>query len=98
MTGNYDSYYADWDFSPLTTDEFHHFVGVWDGTNLVYYIDGAYATAVPLDSTAFPDGVSNQVIIGGNNFYNGDFNGSIDEVMIYDRALSAEEVGEIYNV
>jgi hypothetical protein len=75
-----------------------HFVVIADnGTNQSMYIDGAYVKGSSL--TGNPDYGSSNFEIGreifGDNRYN--WNGIIDEVRIYNRALSATEVLKLYN-
>ena len=76
-----------------------HVALVYNDTDLRVYIDGelnrtsAYTSGMTSGTTAafaigasFNDGAQNR-----------QFDGLIDEVAIFDRALSAEEIGEIYN-
>ena len=73
-----------------------HVVGVRNGSTKLLYINGV------LDNTQATQGVitgkSTKVYIGcRENVYKGYFfNGVIDDVRIYNRALSAEEVEELY--
>ena len=75
----------------------HHLIGTYDGSILKLYIDGL------LDSTDdSPGSCSNPNInfqigrwVGGSSQY---FNGLIDEVRIYNRVLSAEEIRFHYNL
>ena len=76
--------------------QWHHVVGTYDGTTKALYVDGALdasTTASGLISTnAYP------VMIGENAELHGrHFDGLIDEVVLYDRALSAEEVEAAFN-
>jgi len=72
---------------------------VIDGTTLKLYLDG-----VLKNSTAFSETIqydASPVFIGaddndGNGVADYFFNGSIDEVRIYDRALSTEEIKALY--
>ena len=72
---------------------FHHLVGVRQGLNLKLYIDGALAASAPMPSLYSATGANNVVIGGkqdsGNTPY---FNGLIDEVSIYNRALTDSEI------
>ena len=71
----------------------HHIVGTQSGTSGSLYIDGVLCdTGTP---TAIGNG-SGTIDIGRFNsgFY---FNGKIDDVRLYNRALSAAEVANLYN-
>lgn len=84
----------------LNDGEWHHIVVVFNrSTNAVYYVDGV------TDGT--PTNISSKVAVNLNNATNlwigygttpdGLFNGSIDQVRIYNRALTSDEVLAIYN-
>lgn len=88
--------------SPLTPNTWHYIVGVWiKGDSLKIYVDGVLAdenTAIS-NSHLYDPGTSYGPSIGvykrgaeSDTF----FEGVIDEVMIYNRALSAEEIRAIY--
>jgi parallel beta-helix repeat protein len=74
----------------------HHIVGIMNGTYGKLYVDGSYVNQFE-DSCAGNE-TENLLYIGDR--YAGDiefFNGSIDEVMIFNRTLSADEVADVYN-
>jgi len=78
--------------------KWHHVVGAWDGAAATIYVDGAAVTATP-DATFGPIAdTTRNVKIGADDNGGGDrfFNGQIDEVAIYRRALSANEITELY--
>ena len=79
----------------LLLDKWYHIVGTYDGTNINIYTDGDLK-----DSRLYLDGKGfNQFIIGKASWYDGHFfNGSIDEVSIWSRALSKDEIEAIYNL
>ncbi len=66
----------------------------YNGTDEKYYIDGA------LDADwyygDYPFNSSGSVYTVGGNLFGEHFNGSMDEVRVYDRALSDSEVNELY--
>lgn len=75
----------------------HHAVAVVDRPNLLMtlYVDGVSAGTAAVDNTASGIGGSARV---GTNYNNGTaFNGSIDDVRIYKRALTAAEVKQLYS-
>jgi beta-galactosidase len=79
----------------MSDGQWHHLVGVYDGTHLVVYVDGKP------DSTCTATGRirSNDwpVFIGENSEEtNREWDGLIDDVRIYSYALSAEEISTLY--
>ena len=72
----------------------HLITGTYDGTTATLYVDNA---AVATDTVTAPAGASYPLYIG--RCFNGGgygWNGTIDEVRLYKRALSAAEVSTIY--
>ena len=81
----------------LVTDRWYHLVGTWSTTDntLRLYIDGVLDNS--LSSTGnISDNAAANLLIGGDATVT--WNGSIDEVRIYNRALSPAEVLQLYNV
>ena len=81
--------------TPLTIGTWTHVVMVHDGAKDIIYFNGAQVneknTTGSLDATTFPLG------IGYNPIDNdGFFNGSLDEVQIYNVALTAPEIAALY--
>jgi hypothetical protein len=72
-------------------DEWHHVAGTFDGANINVYLDGVLDGSAP---TTEPIGISaTNVFIGDNSESPGRYwDGLIDEVMIYQRALTEEEI------
>jgi hypothetical protein len=72
-------------------DEWHHVAGVFDGANIMVYLDGVLDASSP---TTEPIGINDKSMFIGNNPDAPDryWNGLIDELKIYDRALSADEI------
>jgi subtilisin family serine protease len=72
-------------------DEWHHAAGVFDGSNIMIYLDGALDVSA---ATTEPIGVNNaNMLIGDNPDSPGRYwDGLIDELMIYNRALSKNEI------
>ena len=87
----------------LTTDRWYHVVGVYDSSaqTLSTYINGALSNGTltgTVPASQFSDN-SQPVWIGGrNDFATQYFDGTIDDVRIYNRALSAAEVLQLYNL
>ncbi|TSC52475.1 MAG: hypothetical protein LiPW41_245 [Parcubacteria group bacterium LiPW_41] len=80
--------------SALTANTWIHYVGTFDGSNMKLYTNGLLSgTQVGSVGSA-----TTNFAIGGN--YGGPsetWNGSIDEVRVYNRALSASEILAMYN-
>jgi hypothetical protein len=79
-------------------DNWHYLVGVYDGRMYRLYRDGALIAAV--EDSAAPTRVDAPWAIGGRSAVEPDqprpFLGLIDDVRVYDRALSAAEVGALF--
>jgi len=75
-------------------DEWHHVAGTYDGANINVYLDGSLDGTV---ATTSPIGVNAaNVLIGENPEAAGrNWDGLIDDVRIYNRALSQAEIGEL---
>jgi hypothetical protein len=83
--------------SSYTVGSWTFFACVYDGTNLTAYQDGIPGTTVQPEYSP-PGSSSNGIAIGrygGGSYY---FNGTIDEVRIYNRALEPEEIQRLYNL
>jgi hypothetical protein len=83
-------------YTTINTGTWYHLAGTWDGTTMTLYLNGvAVATNVP-GATPVSDG-GGELSIGadiGNGIY---FPGTIDDVRVYNRALTASEVWSLYN-
>ena len=78
----------------VTDGQWHHWAGVYDGTEGRIYIDGVLDTASP--GTGQINIVSNDLYIGENSGATGRFlHGLMDEVRIYSRALTDDEILEV---
>ena len=68
---------------------------VHDGTDDIIYLDGVEVNRKPvptkLNSTAYPLGMGNNPIDGGQFF-----EGALDEVKIYNKALTGDEILQLY--
>jgi len=76
----------------INDDQWHHVAGVYNGSKMDLYVDGQLdASKSTSGSLSFS---SSNVYIGGSP--SASFNGLIDDVRIYDRALSADEIRTLY--
>jgi hypothetical protein len=79
----------------IQTGSWHHIVWTYNGSLTQVYVDG--------DPNGFSKEASGDLLTSSNPLYIGRysdryFNGLIDELMIYDRALSAEEIKNLYDI
>jgi hypothetical protein len=78
--------------------EWHHLAAVYDGNKKLLYVDGALDAsnsvtgAIPQDSSDLQFGDDTSADVNSN----GHFDGSLDEVSLYNQALSASEIQESY--
>lgn len=74
----------------------YHVVGTYDGTTIRLYVNGILqSTTGSMSSASYvPD--ENAIGSAGNTTTNNNWDGKIDEVRIYDKALSPEEVLYLY--
>jgi hypothetical protein len=81
----------------LRDDLWHHVVGVYNGTHCYVYVDGSLnSTYDPVVGT--PEGQGDAFYVGyeiGNGGRG--FDGTIDDVRVYNRALTSEQIELIYN-
>jgi len=73
--------------------EWHHYAVTYDGSNIVLYIDGNECSRVECTGKIKRD-ATRQIVIGRNP-WNVSIEGLMDEIRIYDRALSKDEIGQI---
>ncbi len=94
------SYAAAYDTTTLTQGVSYHIVGTYDGENVRIYVNGEEGDNSP--NTALSgdlDTVTGDVYIGVHaDGASNPYNGIIDDVRIYNRALSAEEIARIPGV
>ena len=78
-----------------TTSDWYHVVGTWNGTNLKIYVNGiSYGTETGTNLLGSSGTFYICSYFGTPTIF--PFNGTIDEVRIYDRALGAEEIALHY--
>ena len=73
---------------PLST--WSHLAMTWDGLTVRVYVNGAQVSSSALAGTAMTS--TSPLRIGGNGVWPEWFSGVIDEVRVYNRALSAAEI------
>lgn len=77
----------------VTDGEWHHVAGTYDGSDFKLYLNGT-VDAETAPGTK-PDNHDNFLFIGGCDIGNYWMTGTIDEVVIYNRALSEQEINEL---
>jgi hypothetical protein len=91
--GTYDTQSNQYEFS-----KWHHLVGIITASYFALYVDGVEVTAVSTGGYSQPTETTANLRIG--TWYNADareWKGRLDDIRIYDRALTSQEVQEIYN-
>ncbi len=81
--------------SILNPNTWYHVIGIYDGGSMKIYINGLPDNELPTGSqTIYYAGTSFAV---GSHYSGRYFNGTIDEVSVYNRALSDQEVRQLYS-
>lgn len=78
------------------TDGWHHVVGVRNGEKCYLYLDGVQVATDTQAGLGSTDGAGN-LRLGIDNSNVGKLAGNLDEVRVYNRALSPKEVADLYN-
>jgi intein/homing endonuclease len=96
-SSNYKAYYSDAP-SGFSYNKWTYFAGTLNSSDVCYYV---YGNGVDTSScVAIQSGINftnmNLMIIGQNGLSGYYFNGSIDDVMIFNRSLSADEIKGLY--
>jgi parallel beta-helix repeat protein len=92
-SGEYTVPFSDW-----KVDEWQHFVVSRQDTNISFYVDGAYIGSADTGGDNSPISPDNIGGVYGNDYIGPTyfFNGTLDEVRVWNRPLSADEVGILY--
>ena len=77
----------------MTAGQWYHVVGTFDGTDIKSYLNGDLKDSNKISAIK---GNRNKLIIGSEGWANY-FNGKIDEVRIFNRALSPDEIKAAYD-
>lgn len=81
----------------VSLNQWHHLVGVYNGSTLKLYLDGEEVSSTAQSGNI--DGYNTPVYISEIGSLSGAevFNGRIDEIGIWNRALSVSEVSQLFN-
>ncbi len=94
------SYAWAWDSTDiLSLGAWHHLVGTYDGITVCLYRDGVLRAAndpSPPHPATFSIGNNNMPVCIGGRFTKNNFKGLADDVRIFNRALTADEVTQLY--
>lgn len=83
--------------SDLALNTWYHVASTYDGTNIINYVDGNQVSSEPHSGTLNDSGLP--IYIGARPVAGlHPFPGYIDDVRIYDRALSGSEITDLYNL
>ena len=76
-----------------------HILATSDGSTEKIYINGVLSGSISVGATSYCCGTDRSVTLGANSGGGGGFfGGKLDDVRIYNRALSASEVTQLYNL
>ncbi|MEM3074727.1 MAG: LamG-like jellyroll fold domain-containing protein [Candidatus Pacearchaeota archaeon] len=78
----------------LTKNQWHHLAGVYNGSHIILYVNGVKEGNLTFSSSPVAEG---DFLIGSRKNGTRVFNGTIDDVRIYTRALSDQEIQNLYN-
>ena len=90
--------------SSITNNKWHHVMATYDGETSVMYLDGVQTGSNATPSGAIQYATTNPLCIGREpsgaacDQFTDLFNGALDEIRVYNRALSASEVKRLYNL
>lgn len=79
----------------INDDQWHFIGATFDGSTKKLYIDGV-VEAEWTDVTGTANQADQSFVIGNQAAIDDPFNGDIDDVLIYDRALSASEISDLF--
>ncbi len=83
----------------ITDGSFHHIAATWDATSVHLYVDAALVAAAPSQGGALNAALTTPLRLGAKSGIGPPFrfDGIIDEASVWDRALTASEIGAIQN-
>ncbi len=84
----------------VNDDKWHHLVGTYDGSSMSLYIDGVLDNSISAFGVAAntndPVKIGACTSVSGGTSSSANFNGLIDDVAIYNRALTLQEVKGLF--
>ena len=82
----------------IALGRWYHLVGVWDSPNLLVYMNGVLETAANVGIGTLRIGTNAASKIGTRTPGDEVVDGLIDDVRVYSRALSADEIKRLYRI
>jgi len=100
-TYQFDHWGSNWDYTGWVFDQWIHIVHVYDGANVKIYINGEKLADYGATLNTAAGGAGGQPFAVGfwgqySGVQHGVFNGLIDEIALYNYALSPQEIGQLY--
>lgn len=80
---------------PLATNTWYHIVACYDGTTAKLYVNNILSNSTAATGVLTPN--TSQMLLGVAQSSSLRFSGAIDEVRLYNRALSTFEIASLYN-
>src|SRR5262249_24687020 len=90
--GNFNGYAATASGGSFTVGTWHHIVGVYSGSNIILYVDGAAVATNAVAASGFIPNSTQPFRIGATTIPNRTFDGYVDEVAVYGTALGATTI------
>lgn len=94
--GSAGSYFDQAYGTNYSNDAWHHTIFTWNGTTVYIYKDGIKSTGYSY-SNLISYGTTHNLTFGANDSGGQVYDGEIDEVRIYNRALTDDEAYELYH-
>ncbi|MFC1705070.1 LamG domain-containing protein, partial [Nanoarchaeota archaeon] len=82
------------DVSNVAANTWIHFVGTWNGSEICVYADGNLSACNSYPGETI---LTRTFTVDIGEYASNYFNGSIDEILIMNRSLSADEIADLYN-
>ena len=95
------THYADCNPNFTQFGTWQHSLYTFDGSNLKFYLNGllqwSQTNALPILNSGFPLSIGCRLVFNNPDIAYGYWNGKLDDIGIWNRALSPQEITNIYN-
>jgi hypothetical protein len=84
----------------ISSNQWHNAVLTFDGTSMKTFFNGQFVTSIPANGMLMNTNGNSGISVGMSTQANGNwdpFNGKIDDIGIWNRALTPQEVAALYN-